>query len=200
MSRGPGKIERDLETLLRSNPDGAFTTDELAERIYGVAVAEKKHLVAVGRALRNLLKRDQGLAAVWVSEWQRLRALYGVGPRVYYNWRSVMSYALMHLKAYDTAYRDPYADKRGWWDKREHPATNDESELLAMLAPGGKYHGHVQPGGEWHADVADNIEAVEAKRSGDTATLARIAAAREQRKEARVAAFIKRYDEAHGRR
>jgi hypothetical protein len=58
MCKGPGRIERAIAAALDAEPDGAFTTDDLCDRVYrGVNRIEKKHRVAVLRAASNLMKR-----------------------------------------------------------------------------------------------------------------------------------------------
>jgi hypothetical protein len=58
MSKGPGRIERAIAAALDAEPDGAFTTDDLCDRVYrGVNRIEKKHRVAELRAASNLMKR-----------------------------------------------------------------------------------------------------------------------------------------------
>jgi len=35
LSKGPGRIERTIEELFSAEPDSAFTTDQIGERVYG---------------------------------------------------------------------------------------------------------------------------------------------------------------------
>src|SRR5262245_46150314 len=53
MSRGFGRIQREITALLESEPWGAWTTTELCQRIYRIQNIEKRHRVAVTRALRG---------------------------------------------------------------------------------------------------------------------------------------------------
>src|SRR5262245_12662335 len=53
MSRGFGRIQREIAALLESEPWGAWTTTELCQRIYRIQNIEKRHRVAVTRALRG---------------------------------------------------------------------------------------------------------------------------------------------------
>jgi hypothetical protein len=57
MSRGPGKIERAIETILNRAPAKAFTTEALCKKIYKVKRVERKHRIAVRRAAANVAKR-----------------------------------------------------------------------------------------------------------------------------------------------
>ena len=91
MSRGPGRIEQAIAALLDAEPDNAFTTEELCERVYpGVNRVEKKHRVAVLRAANKLIKRRDN------TDCMRCGNLGGT--RVYFNLDNVMSYAMARLK------------------------------------------------------------------------------------------------------
>jgi hypothetical protein len=54
MSRGPGRVQQEIAALIAANPDGAWTTADLCQHIYGVKTAEKKHRVSVVRALERM--------------------------------------------------------------------------------------------------------------------------------------------------
>jgi hypothetical protein len=58
VSRGPGHIEASLRRLFLSQPEGIFTTAELCRHVYGGSRIEKKHRVAVLRALKSLARRS----------------------------------------------------------------------------------------------------------------------------------------------
>ena len=80
MSRGPGRIERAIAAILDGEPNNAFTTEDLCERVYpGVNRVEKKHRVAVLRAANKLVKRRDN------TECMRCENLGGT--RVYFNHR-----------------------------------------------------------------------------------------------------------------
>jgi hypothetical protein len=72
VSRGPGRLERAIRALCDANPDAVFATEELAAHCYPAAPEiERKHLVAVRRAMRHVLH--------WESEptgWGNFGALY----------------------------------------------------------------------------------------------------------------------------
>ena len=58
MSCGPGRIERELQRIFFNvRLDNAFTTEELAERLYPGVTIEKKHRVAIIRAAERLRAR-----------------------------------------------------------------------------------------------------------------------------------------------
>jgi hypothetical protein len=67
MSRGPGRVQREVAVLIAANADGAWTTADLCQHIYGVKTAEKKHRVAVIRALECM-----ELPPLW-KVWNRAR-------------------------------------------------------------------------------------------------------------------------------
>jgi hypothetical protein len=54
MSRGPGRVQRSILALIKDEPDGAWTIEDLCRHIYGVRTIEKKHRVAVLRAFDNM--------------------------------------------------------------------------------------------------------------------------------------------------
>jgi hypothetical protein len=61
MSRGPGRIERVIETIMDAEPDNAFTITDLVTRIFPGEPAAKKHRVMLLRAARTLLQRRPDL-------------------------------------------------------------------------------------------------------------------------------------------
>jgi hypothetical protein len=63
MSKGPGRIERALAAIFDGEPGNAFMTEELCEMIYPGCRIEKKHRVAVMRAVAKLAKRRDTLRA-----------------------------------------------------------------------------------------------------------------------------------------
>jgi hypothetical protein len=159
MSRGPGKIERAIAALLDGNPDMAVTAEELAERVYGIAAVEHKHIVSVLRALRRLAQRRPDIDKTWGRDWKRLHKKGG--RTVWFNRRNVQSYGLMMLKTRYCAYRISDAEKQLSY-LRHIRRVETEAELRAMLAPSGKYHRHIQPGGEWYRAVHGADEVPEA--------------------------------------
>ncbi len=61
MSRGAGRVERAIRVALEREPENAFKVEELCRRIYAQQ-PEKKHRVAVSRAIRTLLNRAPEVA------------------------------------------------------------------------------------------------------------------------------------------
>ena len=159
MSRGPGKIERAIAALLDGSPDMAVTAEELAERVYGTAAVEHKHIVSVLRALRRLGQRRPDIDKTWGRDRKRLHEKGG--RTVWFNRRNVQSYGLMMLKTRYCAYRINDAEKQLSY-LRHIRSVETEAELRAMLAPGGRYHRYIQPGGEWYRSVHEAAKAPEA--------------------------------------
>ncbi len=59
MSRGPGKLQQAIWHLIHSQPDGAWTIEDLCYLIYeGIDRVEKKHRVAVIRAVDKIIVDD----------------------------------------------------------------------------------------------------------------------------------------------
>jgi hypothetical protein len=54
MSRGPGRIQQEIVALIAANEDGAWTTAQLCQLTYQGLPPEKKHRVAVLRALQYM--------------------------------------------------------------------------------------------------------------------------------------------------
>jgi hypothetical protein len=71
MSNGPGSVERCLREVFAKEPKGVFTTEMLCRRVYGEKKIEKKHRVAVLRALKRLAERS--LPTLWrrVQKFER---------------------------------------------------------------------------------------------------------------------------------
>lgn len=58
MSRGAGKIERFISDLFADDPKRIESTADLCRAIYGVEAVEKKHRVAVLRALKSICRKS----------------------------------------------------------------------------------------------------------------------------------------------
>jgi len=54
MSKGPGRVQRRIMDAFAQSADGYFSTSELCRIVYETEKIEKKHRVAVTRALRKL--------------------------------------------------------------------------------------------------------------------------------------------------
>lgn len=71
MSRGPGRVETLLRHVFLDSPEGIFTTAELCRHVYGRGRIEKKHRVAVLRALRSLARRSMPTLWRTVRRYER---------------------------------------------------------------------------------------------------------------------------------
>jgi hypothetical protein len=56
MSHGPGHVQRAILALIEADPNGAWATGALCAHVYGVERVEKRHRVAVIRALRRMMR------------------------------------------------------------------------------------------------------------------------------------------------
>ena len=54
MSRGHGRVQQAVMTAFAGDPKAVFATDEICRAVYAVERVEKKHRVAVVRALKRL--------------------------------------------------------------------------------------------------------------------------------------------------
>ena len=54
MSRGAGIVQRRLVAAIQAEPKRLFTVEELAKIVFPDELIERKHLVSVRRALKNL--------------------------------------------------------------------------------------------------------------------------------------------------
>jgi hypothetical protein len=56
MSRGPGRVDRAIDAIFAAEPDNAFTTDDLAQRVYRVNQPSKTHRVAILRSAKRRMQ------------------------------------------------------------------------------------------------------------------------------------------------
>jgi hypothetical protein len=93
MSRGKGHVQSSLEAALAASPHATFTVEELARLVYPGVTVEKRHLVAVSRAINSMKRSD-----IWPGEWDDLR----LGIRhlaLYFNRKSKRSIAAAHHRS-----------------------------------------------------------------------------------------------------
>jgi hypothetical protein len=122
MSKGPGRVEREIEALFRNKPNDAFATWEICWRVYpNVSTLERKHKVAVTRAAKKVCAR--------LPDWQSTKTWYRGGELVFFNHASVKSYGLARRKS----------------DSRH---LSDE-QIRASLRRGGDHHEYIVEGGIW---------------------------------------------------
>ncbi|NJO53838.1 MAG: hypothetical protein HC829_02470 [Bacteroidales bacterium] len=166
MSRGPGRLELAIKAVLDGEPDNAFTTDDLCRRVYpGINKVEKKHRVSVTRAARNIANRHDSFGC--------LRTENLGGTCVWFRTDSLLSYAMAKIKAASFTYYQSNDPRIPDHQKKS------EDVLRAMLAPGGRYHGYIVPGGAWWSHVESWREEREAKLACDDNRLHAIYAERE---------------------
>lgn len=148
MSRGPGRIERAILKAFEREQDNAFTVEDLCDRVYaGVNRTEKKHRVAVIRAVRSLLGKRTELGMLSASSRGNTLVLY--------SRCCALSYAMARLKA-DAfeAYR-PTVDTSWGWRGATAKLSPEEHErrLRERLEPGGTEHRLMIEGGAWWRDT-----------------------------------------------
>lgn len=155
MSKGPGKVACALEAIFANEPDNAFTIEDLCDRVYqGVDQIEKKHRVAVLRAVHVLAKRDVNLDYARSEHLGR--------TVIFYRGDRVLSYAMARLKAdFLNQYRSVGS---------RHSQIDTEADLRARLQPGGQDQHLVLPGGAWWR----HTEMFVAKRDGDAERFAEL--------------------------
>jgi hypothetical protein len=90
MSKGLGRVQREIDSIFENNPNDSFTVEELYIRIYGRYRIEKRHRVAVIRAAKAVAQRHPNIVS-WRAEIRGRTLLF-------FNHRSVMSYATTRLR------------------------------------------------------------------------------------------------------
>ena len=155
MSRGPGRLERAIAHVFNSEPDNAFTTEDLCRRVYQVEQVEKKHRVAVLRAARNLLRRRDALSEFAGGNRGR--------SSVFFDCTNVMSYAMARLKC-------------------RNGRCSDDQELRDRLA--GREAALVASGGAWWGHVQSWVAELDARRAGDVKRLEKVLRKRENEEKA----------------
>ena len=176
MSRGPGKVRRAISDLMKSEPDGAWTIEDLCKRVYaGINSVEKKHRVSVLRAVRKAIDGD--------PDWTLYEGDNTGCTLTLVNEANIMSFALGRMKSDGS---DHYRDRRA---EREAPyLVHTEEQLKAQLAPGGKHHDYVQP----DSALNDYVRLHIARRDGDTKTVEELDRRMEQRQQQFAAAMRSR--------
>ena len=90
VSRGPGRIQRAIESTFRQNPSSTYSVDELAAVAYpGINQVEKKHRVAVLRA---------AAAAAETCGWWYGQAQRPGHSMIYGNPLDLRSYAIWAMR------------------------------------------------------------------------------------------------------
>jgi hypothetical protein len=71
MSRGTGRIERQIKALFVHDPKRIESTADLCRAIYGIEKVEKKHRVAVLRALKSISEKSMPFLTRQVALYER---------------------------------------------------------------------------------------------------------------------------------
>jgi len=154
VSRGPGRVEREIEAAFLASPEEAFSVAELGAIVYpGLNRVEKRHRVAILRAADKVARR------LW---WKGAVSERPGGAVIYFNLLNVRSYTLGHMR-------------RGLVN-----ASVPVDQLLKFMEPpqfGDPWRSRnqwdrMQPGGAWWFHVEMN----KAQKAGDLAEVERLRA------------------------
>ncbi len=153
--------------MMEAEPDGAWTIQDLAEKVYsGLNRVEKKHRVSVLRAVKKIVSRDDE------PDWDLMTAETMGNTVILCDFANVHSYAVGRLKTGINFYRNPDPRSTG-----RYLMKRTEAELRELLAPGGRDHHLIEPGGEWDCHVKTHI----AKRDGNHEEAERLERERQER-------------------
>ena len=124
MSRGPGPVQQAILALIESEQDGAWPLGEVCRHVYGAALVEKKHRVAVARALRTMALPDP-----WrVAQMSRPGAEYclfnacSVESRTRLNWHQTFSHISLEAMKQKYSHQVDYAREAAEKAKRFYSA------------------------------------------------------------------------------
>ena len=124
MSRGPGAIQQAILALIESEQDGAWPLGEVCQHVYDAAFVEKKHRVAVARALRTM-----ALPEPWrVAQMSRPGAEYclfnacSVESRTRLNWHQTFSHISLEAMKQKYSHQVDYAREAAEKAKRFYSA------------------------------------------------------------------------------
>jgi hypothetical protein len=123
MSRGPGRIQRAILALIESDAHGAWLVSDICKREYAeTGRVEKKHQVAVNRALSNM-----ALPEPWEVRYSGSRG----NMRVLYNTRDAESRARAEwLTRHDSGWEE-FIERR----KNAEPKPEDEPSVPERTMP-----------------------------------------------------------------
>lgn len=155
---GPGHLMRAVARLFFEEPDGAWTVEDLCERILGLTpgMVEPRHRVCLRCAASAVIS--------YTEDWAAGQSRGAARRFVYFNRASVLSYALARLKSdRQYRYRCRIADREPY----------NERDLLQRLADGKEHHLIIE-GGAWRRHVERYIAIRNAQRTGDGAQLRKI--------------------------
>jgi hypothetical protein len=136
---GREEIERAITHVLTSNPNNAFTTDDLCDCVYlGSRQVERKHRATIIPIAKKVCERLG-------ENWDWWRSEMSGGTLVFWNRVSVTSYAMARLKS---------CSLNGY---RREGSSFTEEVLKARIAPGGRDHEYVVEGGAWWEHCQEDI-------------------------------------------
>src|SRR5258706_13508600 len=104
MRRGPGRVEQIIEAVFETEPDNAFTIEDLCDRVYPGEPIEKKHRVSVLRAAKQVAKRR--------SEIDTMTGERLGGTLICIDQYCVLSYAMARLKSFSYRTNDKRRSSR----------------------------------------------------------------------------------------
>jgi len=167
--RKHGRLVAHILAAFAADPDAALTVADIAMPAYGVELRQvtKAQRVAVLRAMRRAVELEP-----------RFGLMNGEGSQgqlVVHDRTRVMSYALARLKA-------DWCHRYQWTPAYPDAWTDTEEQLRARLAPGGREHERVVPGGCWWRRCL----VPQAEIAGDRETAARL----REKDERELAAFV----------
>lgn len=129
MSKGPGRVERAIETAFRKSPRDTFSVVELMPHAYpGVNRAEKKHRVAIIRAAEKVAAR---------LGWQGWRREAPGGEVIYLNPCDIRSYAIGRLRTGYPTYTAAEAARM-----LHDPSHHRHARYRNLTRPGGSWWRH----------------------------------------------------------
>jgi hypothetical protein len=132
MSKGFGRVQREIDQLFAGDPEGVFTTGDLCYEVYGTLHPSKKQRVAIIRAAKAVAKTHPGID----SQRSETRG----GAWIWFHHDNVMSYAIARTRSNNISRIDTNKEARKDLDN-EH-----DRELMA---PGGTWWLFVQ---QWVAE------------------------------------------------
>jgi hypothetical protein len=150
MSRGSGRVEREIERAFAEKPDDIFMVEDLVRVVYpGLNRTEKKHRVAVIRAADQVARR-----CGWIAY---KREAFG-HELVYCNLMNVRSYTLGRMRASFLKNDRPLDELRHVVDGGTSPCQHRYRHDIENMKPGGAWWIHVEIHKAAHAGDASKAE------------------------------------------
>jgi hypothetical protein len=147
---GRDEIDRTIREIFTANPDNAFTTDDLCDRVFLVKRIERKHRDAVLPIAKKVCERLG-------EHWDWWRSEKRGGPLVFWNRISVTSYAMARLKSDCFSNYILCEDQPASINIKTRWQSATEEELKAKISPGGDHYKYVVEGGAWWQHCQEDI-------------------------------------------